>query len=146
MASGTVVELVRRSPVDRSHVLHRKHVGIARKQSRAVTLSLNRWRLTMNRVMSCLLAAGIAGVSPVSLPIASKALAQGNCVTLLNNYTFANGCNRAVWVRWTDQGACIEGGCGSRIGPEAYLTITPITGAACWTVAWYPGNPPLPRC
>jgi hypothetical protein len=81
-----------------------------------------------------------------AVPFSPLAEAQSNCVTLINDHTFANGCNRAVSVRWSDQGFCQNGSCGDSIAPESYTQITTIRGHVCWTVAWYPNNPPYPRC
>jgi hypothetical protein len=88
-------------------------------------------------------AAGVVGLaSPLVIPM--EAQAQSNCVTLVNNHTFANGCSRAVFVSWVDQGYC-RSGCGTGISPESYAGITAIQGRACWAVGWYP-NAPHPVC
>jgi hypothetical protein len=80
----------------------------------------------------------------LALPV--TAVAQGNCVTLVDNHTFSNGCGRMVTVVWVDQGACRGSGCSDTIGAEAYRTITPITGRACWSVGWGYDYPGRPRC
>jgi hypothetical protein len=90
--------------------------------------------------------AAITAAFFLTLPLATNVRAQGNCVTLVNDHTFSNGCSRRVTVRWSDQGSCRGGGCSATIGPEDYEQITTVRGTACWTVAWGYDNPPFPRC
>lgn len=99
----------------------------------------------MKTLFCALTAAAAFGVLFTLSPL-GEAHAQGNCVTLPNNHTFTNGSSRAVMVRWSDQGLCSGGTCETNIGAGSSAAITPIDGAACWNVAWYPNNPPRPNC
>jgi hypothetical protein len=96
---------------------------------------------------SCIgMATAAAAAFCFTLPLSGKAMAQNNCVTLVDNHTFANGCSRMVTVVWVDQGACGGSGCSDTIGSEEYRAITPITGRACWSVGWGYNYPGRPRC
>lgn len=95
-------------------------------------------------IASCV-ALGVGAAACLTSPFANEAQAQNNCVTLVDNHTFANGCGRMVTVVWTDQGAC-RGGCSDSIGAESYRRITPISGRGCWRVGWGYNYPGLPHC
>jgi hypothetical protein len=96
-------------------------------------------------VTTCVSVSTMVAVFFFSLPLATEVQAQGNCVTLVNNQ-FYNGCNRAVMVRWTDQGRCNDGNCAWDIGSNRSANVGGFTGSVCWSVAWYPENPRFPRC
>jgi hypothetical protein len=98
----------------------------------------------MNKLIFALIDS-VAAAAAFTFAVPDKVHAQGNCVTLTDNQTFANGCNRRVTVVWVDQGSCSTG-CSDTIDAEDYTRITPIRGRVCWTVGWGNNYPGVPRC